>query len=153
MNVELLEKVKQAIVENSDSFDMDEGAFLCDAVAVSEIHPCFTEACIAGWAVFLTEGKVPTQSWSLHYDDDGKEEEGIKERAQRMLGLTRHEADRLFLLEGQTFNDNHWPRKFENRLIRGGLRKGVVLTPEQRKNNAAVAIERIDHFIKTGGAE
>ena len=70
MNVELLEKVKQHILENPESLDMHRWS-------------CETTACISGWAVRLSERENVSMV-------DG----------EIPLGLDDDEACRLFYLSG-----------------------------------------------------
>jgi hypothetical protein len=69
----------------------------------------------------------------------------VSEIAQNILGLTEEQADRLFFLP--IAHEHHeqysWPAKFEQRY-------NAATTLEAK---AKVAVERIEHFIKTKGRE
>lgn len=71
---------------------------------------CGTTACVAGWAVLVDGGLFLSDQWVLARPDDPKsrvtriyadndelvEATGIEDRARRLLGLDRYEADELF---------------------------------------------------------
>lgn len=93
-------------------------------VSKSRRSPCGTAACIGGWAVILS-GKY---SQEMNSDD-------IRKKAQRLLGFRGMKAARLF---GPDF----WPDQFHAGISGNG-----------KKRTAEVAAKRIEHFIKTDGAE
>lgn len=107
---------------------------------------CGTVGCIAGWAVLLSGGKPITCG----------SEEGWWEKGAKLLGLNTAMANRLFstplnaLDEWDALYPLHederpdtWPKKFANRYV-------DAKTPRGR---ALATAARIDHFIKTKGAE
>lgn len=55
--VRYLRRIKQSILEDAESFNMEEGADRPERplIGLEKNHPCFTEACIAGWTVFLED--------------------------------------------------------------------------------------------------
>lgn len=136
MNVELLRKIQKHILAEPERFAMswwcgtgDPGKpLLDDSFGESNIDAliapeCGTVACIAGWAVLLSDGKDGI--YSSRY---------IQERAWELLG---EKAER------RLFHTCKWPGKFANRYEKAKTRKG----------KAQAAASRIDHFIKTKGAE
>jgi len=126
MNVELLQKVKEHVLEEPSRFQMGDvihranpGESYCDLGIEITVPKCGTVACIAGWSLVLS-GERST--------DMGKAEE--------LLGISDVEGDRLFLM-------GRWPNEFESRFSSAD-------NPQERAN---IAAERIDHFIATNGAE
>jgi hypothetical protein len=125
MNIELLQRVKKAILDNPEHFSMDYWYQYIDenghvtlenyTVGVAEgLTECGTKACIAGWAVFLGRD-----------DSTGVYDIGLY--AQNILDLTNDQARRLFHMD-------RWPKQFW-------------------LDDTETAAARIDHFIATGGRE
>ena len=138
MNIRLLRRIAKVIQEKPREFDMGywhidttidwfqgEHDALCGLPKDKRIS-CTTTHCIAGWAQVLS----PKRNCRLPADSD----------AQRLLGLTNEEADRLFHVDGGGTTLG-WPRKFRGR--------GTNIWKPTVKQAAA----RIEHFIKTKGAE
>lgn len=139
MNVELLEKVKQHILEEPKRFFMED--FILEAPAGSAVKlddvtrtmpSCGTAACIAGWAVILSHGGALPSGTRL----------GCFTEACNLLGFKldkfqdSEEADRLFVT-------SDWP----------SLYRQAYLNAKTVEDKAQIAANRIDHFIKTKGAE
>lgn len=131
MNVELLNRVKQHILEEPRRLDMDTIKCKVDPT-LEKNPPCGTVGCIAGWATILSpdfERKISPE-W---------------ENEQELLGISQEQAYRLFT-----------EPKF--RLIRGeGLGWPADLADAYRvantaKERAEVTARRIDRFIETNGA-
>lgn len=93
---------------------------------------CGTIACIGGWA-FLLGGGVRTPSVNELSD------------ARDFLGINREQGDRLFeyVTTSRLESSMAWPAKFIRQYL-------AAKTPRGRAN---AAVRRIDHFIKTNGAE
>ncbi len=136
MNIRLLRKVQKAIKAHPDQFqmrtwysqflDIDGGPFV-------SAGGCGTAACIGGWAIHLHWRKLEVEKT---YQAAKGKPETIYEIAKWILRLSRTQADKLF--------DGHmWPDDYQ-----GDYEDSK--TPEEQ---AAVAIRRIDHFIKTKGEE
>jgi hypothetical protein len=53
---------------------------------------------------------------------------------------------RLFYLSTQTSDEKHWPKEFERPYRR-------AIRAKKWADAAKIAVERIEHFIKTRGAE
>lgn len=119
--------------------------------------PCGTVGCIAGWTVFLSKPKIvdklAEKAASCTVDTttlDGEAyvrvgQEQLGEaiyQAQDILGLEKEQARRLFYFSNM-HGYYHWPLKFEDAYLN-------AKTPRAR---AKVTVERIEHFIKTNGAE
>lgn len=137
MNVELLERVKQHIleepnrlsmafttrfVENKDEMiDKLDGYDSCSENVFLN-PPCGTAGCIAGWAYMLS-GFKPTSR------------EYIKDRVAELLDITNDEMSRLYYT-------TEWPRKYYNAFKTYDLTK-----------RAQVCAERIDFFIRTDGTD
>ncbi len=130
MNVELLTKVRDAILEEPRRIDMQTWAKAVDDV------PCGTVGCIYGWGQALLtnlRGKRLEEvvGSSIRY-------EGLYNLPiDNPFGLTEEQAKCLY------FTDT-WPAEFSNR-----LEFEVDQTPEY----ARIVADRIDHFIATEGRE
>lgn len=122
MNVRLLRRIEKRILKEPGQFDM--GDWLRRGLPKDKLHPCGTEACIAGWACILSK-KVPRSY--LH----------VQEVATKLLGISPYGAQCLFV---PTF----WPNKFGT--VSASFNPGT-------KAYARNAVRRIEHFIKTKGAE
>lgn len=110
--------------------------------------PCGTTACFAG--ATCIKFKTARQS---HYDSSYylPPISGWGESAAKILGLTDSQADRLFRLDSgatrlvETVKDtkNIWPKRYANAY-------GKATTPAGRFK---VFLNRVNHFLKTKGAE
>lgn len=129
INVRLLRKIQKHILEEPRRYDQNLWRIEVDPATNPERPPCGTMACIGGWATALS----------------GKERDSYLgwDVAMRLLGLTREQADRLFDTVEKGTDLNKWPKKFVTAYLK-------AKTPRDR---ARVAVRRIDHFIKTKGAE
>lgn len=125
MNTELLMEVRQRILDEPRQFDMD--VFF---ESHADIPNCGTAACIAGWAIALSEKTTPKEAKNRNFSLD------YEILAVRALRIDFHQANRLFYV-------GTWPAEFQSR-----FRMSV-----ESDERAQVAAERIDHFIKTEGAE
>jgi hypothetical protein len=138
LNVRLLRKIQQHILEEPRRFVMSaavikastpkewkskKGPFAPDLSSV--MPPCGTAACIAGWADILTGG-----TGSEWY---------IRHRAAAALGV----PDIGSWCGHPLFSENSWPEPFRAQYL-------AAKTPKRR---AEIGAARIDHFIKTKGAE
>lgn len=156
INLSLLRRLAETVRLDPESFDMGEWVRSTrgrEAVAKAAEHPCFTEACIAGWTVFLDRGSLmDIGPWQ------------IATEAQRLLGITENQAARLFYAGHYTpqeewsdeywtqededdYAEMHWPRKFSTEY------RWRPKSREDHIHNAQVASDRINHFINTLGAE
>lgn len=122
--VRLLRRVKKHILEEPKRLYMRDWAHLKSGAGAPK---CGTVGCIAGWAHLLTHKKEIGTSQV----DDIHEGYGMD-----ALNVDSTQAVRLFYVSG-------WPEKFEQRYLRA----------KTRKQEAKVAAERIEHFIKTHGEE
>lgn len=151
MNVKLLRRIQKHISAEPRRFNMHFwGKHYSQYVNLhySNVPPCRTAGCIAGTACILTGDIQPKKLKgikALLNGDYGYIDFPLSTpfRARRALGLTKEQADRLFLLSTMSRSGNSWPDNFE-------LRFNAATTSRQR---AKVAVARIDHFIKTKGAE
>ena len=123
MNIELLEKIAEVIVQKPEEFDMNyfDGFRMPNGTVsgFSDGQKCGTTHCIGGWAAALCP------------DERDKEYADI-------LGLTEEESDRLFYVDG--LDSGGWPKQF----------CGVAVAWQPTAEQAAA---RIRHFIATDGAE
>jgi hypothetical protein len=126
MNVRLLRRVAKHIAEEPRRYNQD--AELEVDVIGRSAPACGTVGCIGGWVCALTgTTKRSRQKFSF-------------ERAMKQLGLTSAQAGRLF---AYTWASGGWPERFKDAYR-------AATTPRQR---VKVAVARIEHFIKTKGAE
>jgi len=133
MNIELLQKVRDAILAEPRRFNM--GYWVTDGVTTA---PCGTAACIGGYALVLNKMEEDkTMDWvrGIHYFTMSP---GwiIVTDAQRVLGLTLDQRSRLF-------NDNCWPNPYRDQLR----------SATDPAKAAKIAADRIDLFIRTGGTD
>jgi hypothetical protein len=126
MNIALLEKIKAHILEEPRRINMYLwGKTFPEGYDAPYIPACRTAGCIAGWACMLSDEEV--------------DEETIENRGKILLDLTVEQANRLFFYV-------FWPARFVNDYLH-------LEVTERYKERAKATVERIDHFIKTGGAE
>lgn len=124
MNVPLLREIQQRILAEPDAFRMDKWT-------------CGSAHCIAGWACAL-------RGYKLHREHDyTRRKWHVFERhvpiaiaARALLGITSDKA-------GNLFHVATWPEQFLSAYDR----------TTNRTARAAIATERIEHFIATDGAE
>jgi hypothetical protein len=131
MNVFLLAKIKAAILEEPERFDMNG-------------WECGTTACIAGWASRLSGQRMAilkansgSGTW-LAFGEDLR-------KAQKSLKLEDDQWYRLVHVD-------NWPdpfkKEYNNALLSDGLQ---IISPCLEQ--AQIAARRIDHFIATEGSE
>ena len=135
MNVKLLRKIQKHILAEPRRLAMcdwiqrgkpgQELTFQDGSVIGQTYAECGTAACIAGWAVILSSKRTP------------KDSDTVLDRAIKILGITEYQSDSLFL------RSLGWPQKFSQ----------AYLAAKTPSGKARVAVRRIDHFIKTKGAE
>ncbi len=140
LTVERLRKVEELICEEPKRMHMGSWVVddLEDILNQELIPPCHTVACIAGWS--LVQERIDNGYQFLATDRhrlDGISHGSIQIHALKYLQLTEEEGDSLF------FGAN-WPGQFKVNLY-----YAKPQTPEY----AAIVIERIEHFIATGGKE
>lgn len=134
INTELLERVKQHILEEPKRFDMHSFVTRVSTHAPEEIRPaCGTTACIAGWAILLDRADrgeaVPRRISSAFYYS-------VEFRAMELLSLTEKQRRSLFYVSS-------WPQEFRRTF-------NLARTLSER---AEIAARRIDRFIATNGAK
>lgn len=130
LNTKLLKRVAAAILKHPDQFEMAQ--FFRNYLSLDfPVGGCGTAGCIGGWGLHLA-GKRKTLRGSQSSGGSGS----TWSRAQRLFGLDDIQASLLFQLES-------WPTSFFYRYEH-------AKTPLVR---ARAAADRIDHFIKTKGAE
>ena len=127
-----------------DCFDLADQLDDLGVIHVEEIQnqypPCGTVACLAG-NVCVMEGVVkpdrilPGKLEIYSFDED------TPRIARLALGISENDAERLFYLRSFGFRDLGWPEEFERRVLN--------CTPGTKKY-AQVAVDRIEHYIKTG---
>lgn len=91
----------------------------------SELPPCGTMGCLAGWAVL--QAGLDENSRSVRY-------QGFPKIAAKLLGLDASQSDRLFLF-------SYWPLRFHEALA--AERRGT-------KGYLAVVKRRVQSFCRTG---
>lgn len=145
INVPLLRKVQKFLLAEPRRFYMDQGVvdieYLRRAcgieIAEKAAPPCGTTCCIAGATYILGKNIQKTLNFTK------REWETVRKYAVRELGLQEDEAERLFYIIDMHGTDTGWPMKF-------CYAYANAKTPLQR---AKVGVARIEHFIKTNGAE
>lgn len=93
LNIDLLQKVKAAILAEPEHFDMSWW---------TQENDCGTAGCIAGWAVALAGGK------SLGLVHARRLAGHIAQEARDSLQISQEESNKLFLGE-------YWPEPFRSR--------------------------------------
>lgn len=131
MNVKLLRKVQKFLLDEPRRFDMCNWITnQAENMDVLKDPPCGTACCIAG-AVYVIANKL-----QLDPEKEYPSSAEVNYFAISALGLGKVEADRLFLTPW-------WPEELYKKY-------DSARTPLQR---AKVGVARIEHFIKTNGAE
>jgi hypothetical protein len=134
MNTKLLRKIQQEIRKEPRRLDMSVWIDVYPPRHTID-PPCGTTACIAGFATILASRDKKTFSEeALKIKRDY--ERSTQEEGGKTLLLTPQQSSRLFFVHS-------WPEKFRDRWY-GALTKHT---------EAEIACERIEHFIKTRGAE
>lgn len=162
MNVELLEKVKAHILEEPRRFNLDYWGGIVDPNFYNDLYeadddsdgeiesilakqrpPCGAVGCIAGNVCILAGIVKPSERFNKNYIYELPQ--NTLELAAEALGIEYQQAARLFYLsKWDRAQGNGWPEPFESRLEE--CDPGTL-------EYAQVTAERIDHFIKTNGAE
>lgn len=141
INVKLLRKVQKHILEEPNRFVMGDfiqrktkksPQFYGDDFSHHDFAPCGTAACIAGWAFALVNPKSRATDGNL-----------IERKAVQILGLEYDPTGETETNSGKLFFVTQWPKKYRN----------SFRAAKSQKMRARVAVRRIDHFIKTKGAE
>ncbi len=145
--IKLLRKVARHILEEPKRFEMDRWGMADHRV------PCNTTACFAGWAIILGDANPKRffkAAASDAQDDRGRfmalleGRVGASARAEKVLGITNEQARRLFHVDSLFHGDGRgWPEPY----------RGDFDHATSREHAAEIAVARIEHFIKTGGAE
>lgn len=132
INVKLLRKVQRTIV--AEPLRVDMTIWAAPSEYSNQSPPCGAVGCIAGWAMLhVSKRSLNIEAryiWEL-------DPEANQDKAAELLSLSYDQARRLFI-------SDHWPTKFKNRL---------AFAKEGTPKYARVVSDRIDHFIKTRGAE
>ena len=126
MNVQLLRRIQKRILKEPKQFCM--GQWFNDDLGGIAIPNCGTAACIAGWAMTLHGGYKKPSLADNEYLRTGQVP------GMYNLELNRKQSERLFYFD-------QWPVRFKQKKVEG------------TKAFAVQAVRRIDHFIKTKGAE
>jgi hypothetical protein len=122
-NIKLLQMVKQAILEHPLNTNMEQWV-----VHNRPSAPCGTVGCIAGWTIANADIKKLRR---LKEPVSEMARVRFQNRAQKLLGLTKSQASRLF------YKDD-WP---------ANLRSQYVNTLDKTEE-AKVIAKRIDRFIE-----
>lgn len=132
MNIPLLRKIQDKARKYPRSIQM---GWWADPADKNKSHPCGTVACIAGTAVLLTKPDLVQKF--IECERIGRDAPSLELAGQKALRLTEIQASTLFM-------PWNWPKDFYERLER---------VPSGTKAYSEVFCNRIDHFIKTNGAE
>lgn len=103
---------------------------------------CNTQACYAGEAILvLGSGFIAREGGIVLSDETRATGYAFEDEAARLLGLTEDQAVRLFYVTAAP--DPGWPNAYVTAYYE-------AKTPADRLD---VAIERLEHFLLTDGAE
>lgn len=137
MNTKLLRKIQKQIIKYPKAFLMES---FVEPMEFDKDHPCGTAACIAGWACILEKDKLPQkQQFNLQNQISGKISEydagsfDFYRYGREFIEISKDQADKLF-------DVTSWPEQFWEPYYSGN----------SDAKNAKIAVERIEHFIKTG---
>lgn len=101
LNLELLQQVRDKILADPEQHDQAEWLL----VSPGPEH-CLTAACVAGWACLLAGDEPAINRSNPRFDDhlwvgwvidSGGKEHLVPVRARKLLGLTRYQAENLFV--------------------------------------------------------
>lgn len=122
MNIELLRRIKQQILQNPELYDQDSW------VNVHRKTECGTACCIAGWACQLDDIR---KFKSLINEIESYKTPGfsIRGTARNLLDLTQNQDTELFI---------YWPASYKKRYIYAN----------NARERAAIGAEYIDYFVK-----
>lgn len=151
MNIKNVRKLlshlkKQQKTEQAARFNMRYfGASCTDGLNDILQQPvCNTQACLAGETVLaLHAGYIKPNGGINIYKKSPYRLYDIEDVAVKLLDLTDDERERLFFFRSMTGGANGWPKRFEDKYRN-------ATTPVER---LAVAISRVEHFIKTKGRQ
>lgn len=141
MNVRLLRRIQREMLKEPARVEMKRWAI--PAKVLLESYPrrkspsCGTVGCIAGWGLMLTKGRKKTDYLGISKVILHRQNSGIQREAEKLLRITKQQGKHLF-------HQREWPDKFRWKLDK--LNEGTAAY-------ARVVCQRIDHFIKTKGAE
>lgn len=125
MNTLLLKKIRDQIKAEPRQFNIHDW-FSGKLPNGSTPANCGTAACIAGWSLALATGQNPAKADKMPV--------GVYRFGKIVLGLNDDQAKRLFF-------EGLWPKRYQSS-------KRTII--EER---ARLAVNRINHFIKTEGRE
>lgn len=131
INVPLLRKVQKFLLAEPRRFDMTEWINPSEYSNVLKEPPCGTACCIAG-ATYLIAKKI-TPCGEIAGTAEAYE---VSLAATKALIIDSDQESRLYLTSG-------WPKRFQKAYHK-------AKTPLAR---AKAGVARIEHFIKTKGAE
>lgn len=134
MNIPLLKAVRDKIASEPHQFEMAHyfTRFLdCKDAHKIKIPDCGTACCIAGWALAIHKGKKPNV-----LKDDGA---STGREAAGVLGIDHIGSECLF-------HESFWPSQFKSL-------NGIDFSYLTKKQQAKLAVKRINHFIRTNGEE
>lgn len=138
LNVKLLRKVQKFILAEADRFDM--GHWLGPASeSYGLLKPaCGTVCCIAG-AVYAIENKLDLKKG---YETLPSAYETRKFACQA-LGFDVPDENSCLYPDNSLFLQTYWPKRYQT----------AYTTAVTQSGRARAAVRRIEHFIKTKGAE
>ena len=132
INVRLLRRIQKHILEEPKRLDMGRWCRKKEWDGFQlfpEVFPeCGMQACIGGWAIVLSGGRINRGFSPLNMED----------RAAKLLGLDEGQSSRLFFAR-------EWPVRLIPRP------RNAEATRCQIMRDAKKAVERIDIFIESKG--
>ncbi len=123
--IQKLRAIKKAILAEPEKYNQRTWA---------DPNTCGTPCCIAGWADRLEV----SEATFLEHADLGRDDFDFAGRGQKLLSLTDDQAERLF--------DGYMPLPYDKDYYLAKLM-------DNHKGMAKAGARRIEHFIRTGGAE
>lgn len=147
INVTLLREIAAKAIKYPETIEMRDWGMVAKK---DKEHPCGAVGCIAGTAVLMTDKKefrklaadsmqaesfaleVSAKSFALEVSAKLK----FRNRGTEILGLTKRQAEKLFLVE-------EWPYELAQK----------YKWAETKREEAQIIAERIELFIKTNGRE
>jgi hypothetical protein len=142
LNIELFKAIREKIATTPEAYDQSVFA------RPSQVAPCGTAACIAGWACVLS-GAMDAKELKRRERAHGQEFESIEVIAKGALRVDDDEAEILFT-ESPAGNRQDWDEDDDER--EGGWPQPFCGQWEDanRADRPRIAVAYLDHIIETG---
>jgi len=141
LNIELFKKIRDKIATTPEAYNQSVFA------RASEVAPCGTVACIAGWACVLGDRMSITKL----REGSSLRASTVPVLASEALNLTNEEADVLFTgnpaeEDFEEFHVRAWPEPYASEWLDSTFISDDEKIPEQ----ARIAVGYLDHIIASG---